>query len=298
MRVFLTGASGFIGSAVIPELLGAGHRVTGLARSDEAARALAAAGAEVHRGSLDDPDSLHAGAAKSDGVIHLAFIHDFSNFAASLTAEFRAVETIGEALVGSDRPFAIASGMLGLAPGRQLVESDVAPPEWPRARSEEILQELATRGVRTSSIRLPPTVHGEGDHGFVPGLIQLARGKGAAAYIGDGANRWPAVHRRDAARLFRLAIEKGAAGSRFHAAAEEGIPTRTIATAMGEGLGLPVVARSFDEAEAYYGFLGRFFALDAPASSAVTRSQLGWEPREPGLLEDMKAHYFAPPTKG
>ena len=293
MRIFVTGASGFIGSAVVPELLGAGHQVLGLARSEASAKALVDAGAEVHRGQLDDLESLRVGAAKADGVIHLAFIHNFANFEASLKAEFAAVQALGDALVGTEKPFAIASGLLGVAPGRLAVETDAAPTEWPRGRSETILKELAAKGVRTSAIRLAPTVHGSGDHGFVHMLIETARAKGAAAYIGEGANRWPAVHRKDAARLFRLALERGPAGSTFHAAAEEGVTAKEIATAIGAGLGLPVVGKTPAEAMDHFGgFMGWAFGMDAPTSSAATRKQLGWAPSEPMLLEDVKAHYF------
>jgi nucleoside-diphosphate-sugar epimerase len=293
MRVFVTGASGFIGSAVVPELLAASHQVVGLARSDDSARALKAAGAEVHPGSLDDIESLRAGAANSDGVIHLAFIHDFAQFETSTRADARAIETMGAALEGSNRPLVIASGLLGLVQGRSSVETDPAPAGWPRGRSEEIMLELASRGVRTSIVRLPPSVHGKSDHGFVPSLIATAREKGVAAYVGDGASRWPAVHRLDAARLYRLALEHAPAGSRLHAVADEGVPTRDIADVIGRRLGLPVVAKSQDEAGGHFGFLGLFFGIDAPASSALTRRQLDWRPVEPGLLADLDSdHYF------
>jgi nucleoside-diphosphate-sugar epimerase len=293
MRVFVTGASGFIGSAVVPELLGAGHQVVGLARSEGAARALAAAGAAVHRGSLDDLDSLRAGAAQADGVIHLAFIHDFSNYEASVGADRRAIETLGGALAGSERPLVIASGLAGLAPGRTAVESDPAPARM-RGLSEETMLALATRGVRTAIVRLPPSVHGAGDHGFVPHLINVAREKRVAAYVGEGNNRWPAVHRLDAARLFRLALERAPAGSRLHAIADEGVPTREIAAVIGRRLSLPLASRPLEEASAHFGFLGPFFALDAPASSALTRAQLDWHPTGPGLLADLDCdHYFA-----
>jgi len=297
MRVFVTGASGFIGSAVVPELLQAGHQVVGLARSDASARAVAAAGAEVHRGSLDDLDSLRVGAEKSDGVIHLAFVHDFvadfSRYEAAARTDTRAVETLGAALEGSGRPLVIASGLLGVAPGRLAVETDV-PAAMMRGLSEQAVRALATRGVRASIVRLPPTVHGRGDQGFVPIWIGAARAKGVAAYVGDGTSRWPAVHRLDAARLFRLALERAPAGAALHAAADEGVPTREIAGAIGRRLGVPVASKPADEAGAYFGFLAALVALDAPASSALTRQQLGWRPVEPGLLADLEPeHYFA-----
>ncbi|MDC0709075.1 SDR family oxidoreductase [Stigmatella sp. ncwal1] len=291
MRVFVTGASGFIGSAVVPELLGAGHQVVGLARSDAAAQALAAAGAEVHRGSLDDLDSLRAGAAKSDGVIHLAFVHDFSQYEAALRTDTLAIESLGTALEGSDRPFVIASGMLGTT------ETDSPRANSPRSRSEEMVLALAARRVRTSIVRLPPTVHGKGDHGFVPRLIAIARAKGVAAYVGDGANRWPAVHRLDAARLFQLALERAPAGTRLHAVADEGVPTRDIASVIARRLGVPVVSKSSEEANEHFGFLGRIFSLDVPASAERTREQFGWRPVEPGLIADLDdEHYFAAAT--
>ncbi|NOK13736.1 SDR family oxidoreductase [Corallococcus exercitus] len=294
MRVFVTGASGFIGSAVVPELLGAGHQVVGLARSEASARTLEAAGAEVHRGSLDDPDSLRAGAEKADGVIHLAFIHDFSRFEDSVRADARAIEAIGAALEGSQRPFVNAAGLLFLAPGRVVVETDAAAPAG-RGASEAKMLALAERGVRTSIVRLPPSVHGKGDHGFVPHLIASARRTGVAAYVGEGANRWPGVHRSDAARLFRLALERAPAGSRLHAVADEGVPTRELANIIGRRLGVPVASKTPAEAGDFLGFLGALFALDAPASSARTRELLGWRPEGPGLLADLDdAHYFAP----
>ncbi|RKH66540.1 SDR family oxidoreductase [Corallococcus aberystwythensis] len=294
MRVFVTGASGFIGSAVVPELLGAGHQVVGLARSEASARALEAAGAQVHRGSLDDLDSLREGAAKADGVIHLAFIHDFSNYEESMRADTRAIEAMGAALEGSQRPLVIASGLFGLASGRAAVETDAAPSRG-RGLSEEAMIALAERGVRTSIVRLSPSVHGKGDHGFVPYLIHSARQKGVAVYVGDGASRWPGVHRSDAARLFRLALERAPAGSRLHAVADEGVPTRDIANIIGRRLGVPVESKTPAEASHFLGILATFFALDVPTSSARTRELLGWRPEGPGLLEDLDSdHYFAP----
>ncbi|HLK89488.1 MAG TPA: SDR family oxidoreductase [Polyangia bacterium] len=293
MRVFVTGASGFIGSAVVPELIAAGHRVLGLARSDASARALRAAGAEVLRGDLNDPHSLQAGAAEADGVIHLGFIHDFANFPASLATDGRAIETIGGVLGGSNRPFVIASGVVGLTPG-QLATEEV-PFEAranPRAANAVAALALAARGVRVSAVRLAPTVHGPGDHGFVHRLVEIAREKGVSGYIGEGRNRWPAVHRLDAALLFRLTLEKAPAGSVVHGVAEEGIATRTIAEAIGRKLGLPATAIAPEAADAHFGWLGRFFALDQPASNALTRARLGWTPTHPTLLEDVAAGHY------
>jgi nucleoside-diphosphate-sugar epimerase len=295
MRVFVTGASGFIGSAVVAELLGAGHRVTGLARSDESAAGVAAAGADVHRGSLEDLGSLRAGAAAADGVIHLAYDHDFSR-SRELAAETdaRVIQAMGDVLAGSNRPILIASG-LGIAPGRVSTEADRAPPGWPRRASEEVVMALADRGVRGAVVRLPPTVHGRGDKGFVPWLIAAARQHGHAAYVGDGANRWPAVHRFDAARLFRLGVERAAAGSILHAVADEGVAVREIAAVIARRLG--VVVKTPAEAGAYFGFLAQLIALDIPASSARTRQQLDWHPVEAGLLADLdEGHYFATPA--
>ena len=292
MRVFVTGASGFVGSAVVPELLGAGHQVVGLARSDTSAAALAAAGAHVHRGDLEDLDSLRAGAAASDGVIHLAFIHDFSDYARAGQTDRRAIETLGEALVGSDRPFVVTAGTAGLALGRIVTEDDVSDPRLPRA-SEQAALSFAQRGVRVSVVRLPPSVHGEGDHGFVSRLISIARAKNSSAYPGDGSNRWPAVHRRDAAQLFRLALENASAGSVLHAIADEGVPVRDIAGAIGRHLKLPVTPIAPEQAAGHFGWLGTFFSLDVPASSALTRRKLRWQPTRPGLLEDLdQGHYF------
>ena len=299
MRVFVTGASGWIGSAVVPELIDARHQVVGLARSDTSAAALAAAGAEVHRGTLDDLDSLRSAAEASDGVIHLAFKHDLvfsGNFQAAADADRRAIEAFGEALAGSDRPLVIASGVLGLAPGRVATERDghgPAPAVSPRLANAEFVLALASRGVRSSVVRLAPTVHGEGDNGFVATLVRIARDKGVSGYLGDGLNRWTAVHRLDAARLFRLALEKGPAGSTLHGVAEEGVAIRDIAEVIGRQLDLPVLAISHEDADEHFGWLAGFLAPDSPASSALTRELLGWQPTHPGLIEDLdEGHYF------
>ncbi|HXJ21053.1 MAG TPA: SDR family oxidoreductase [Polyangia bacterium] len=294
MRVFVTGASGFIGSAVVPELISAGHRVLGLARSETSARALAAAGADVLRGDLNDTNSLQAGATESDGVIHLGFIHDFHDYEASLRTDLRAIETMSGVLEGSGRPFVFASGVAALLPGRLATEEvPFAPGQHARATNAIVALGFAARGVRVSCVRLAPTVHGPGDHGFVRRLVEVAREKGVSGYIGDGQNHWPAVHRLDAARLFRLALEKAPAGSVLHGVADQGVPTRTIAEIIGRKLALPVVAIAPDAANAHFGWIGRFFAMDQPASSALTRERLSWTPTHPGLIEDLEAgHYF------
>ncbi|MGW3017972.1 SDR family oxidoreductase [Streptomyces longwoodensis] len=295
MRVFVTGATGFIGSAVVRELLDAGHRVVGLARSDRGEASLKEAGAEPLRGDLTDPDTLRRGAAEADGVIHLAFIHDFQNYAAAAEADTRAIETMAGELAGSDRPFVATSGTLLVAPGRLATERDVPSAEGralPR-KSEEAALSFVERGVRASVVRLSPTVHGRGDHGFVPRVIEVARAQGVSAYPGDGSQRWSAVHRLDAARLFRLALEKAPAGSRLHGADEEGVPVRAIAETVSVHLDVPVRSLPADQAEQHFGWLAPFLSLDGPASSALTRELLDWHPEQPGLLADLdEGHYF------
>lgn len=291
MRVFVTGATGFIGSAVVPELIRAGHQVLGLSRSDEGASSLAAAGAQVHRGDLADLESLRKGAAMSDAVIHLAFIHDFSKFREVCEVDRRAIEALGSALAGTDKPFIVTSGtgLASSAPGRPATEADPAENSSaiPRGASEEAAASIAANGVPVSVVRLPQ-VHNTFKQGLVTYAIAVAREKGVSAYIGDGLNRWPAAHVLDAARLYRLALEKRAAFAKYHAVAEEGVPLRDVAEVIGRGLRVPVVSVSPDEAPAHFGWLAAFAARDLRASSVQTRQALGWDPSGPGLIADLE----------
>jgi len=300
MRIFVTGASGWIGSAVVAELLAADHEVLGLARSEASAEGVAAAGAEVRRGDIADLDVLRDAAAESDGVIHLAFRHDVAfsgDFETAVSSDLAAIEALGGALAGTDRPLAIASGVAGLNRGTLATERDTAEPfSGPGGRilNERTALALAERGVRSMSVRFAPTVHGDGDNGFTAMIVAADRAAGSAAYIGDGLNRWPAVHRSDAARLVRLGIEGAPPGSVLHAIAEEGVPIRDVAEAIGRGLDLPVTSITTEQAGAHFGFLARFLALDMPVSSALTRELLSWEPSGPGLIADLEqAHYYA-----
>jgi nucleoside-diphosphate-sugar epimerase len=292
MKVFVTGASGWIGTATVDELLAGGHDVVGLARSDSSAEALAARGVTVRRGDLDDLDSIRAGAAAADAVIHLANKHDWSNPAESAAAERNAVEVIGETLAGSGRPFLLASGVAGVAPGRPTTEDDPSPfhgPDSMRGGSENLALEFVERGVHSVSLRFPPTVHGARDHGFIAAIAAVARDKGVSGYPGDGANRWAAVHIGDAARLVVLGLDKAPAGTRLHAVAEQGVPTREIAQALGRVLDLPVASIPDDQVLDHFGWIGRFFAMDLIADSTVTRQRFGWSPSGPGLVEDIRA---------
>lgn len=302
MRVFVTGASGWIGSAVVPELLGAGHEVTGLARSEESAAALARAGANVQRGSLDDLELLVSAASQSDGVVHLAFKHDLAfsgDVEGALEANSRAIDAFGQALAGSGRPLVIASGVFGLTPGRVATEQDGRDPVpaglsglAARLRAEQAALALSSNGVRSSAVRIAPTCHGEGDNGFMAFLVGIARAKGVSGYLGDGSNRWPAVHRLDTARLFRLALEKAPAGSALHAVGEEGVPVRQVAEAIGKRLDLPVVAILPEDAAGHFSFLAGLIGVDSPASSAITQAQMAWQPTQPGLIDDLEAGFY------
>ncbi len=293
MRVFITGATGFIGAAIVRELIDAGHQVLGLARSDAGAKSLIAAGAKAHRGSLEDLESLRSGAAAADGVIHTAFIHDFSKFEANCETDKRAIEALGGALAGSERPLIVTSGTaIAFTPGRLTTEEDAPNSPIPRIASEKAAASVAASGVGVLVMRLPQ-VHDPVKQGLVTYMIDLAREKGVSAYVGDGLNRWPAVHRLDAANLYRLALEKGSAGSRYNAVGEEGVRLREIAEAIGRGLKVPVVSKSPEEAGGHFGWLAHFVGHDVPASSALTQQRLGWRPTGPGLIADLNAmNYF------
>jgi len=289
MRVFVTGATGFIGSALVPELINAGHQVLGLTRSEAGAKSLAAAGAEVHRGSLEDLESLKSGAAKADSVIHLAFIHDFSKFQENCDTDRRAIAALGSGLAGSDRLLIVTSGTAVIAPGRLATEEDAPTGTLPRLTTEQEAAALAGPGVRVCVVRLPQ-VHDWNKQGLITPLIDIAREKGVSAYVGDGKNRWSAAHLSDTARLYRLALEKGSAGC-YHAVAEEGVPLKDIAEVIGRRLKLPVVSKTPAEAAEHFGWLGMVAGLDCPASSALTRERLGWHPVGPGLMADLeRAH--------
>jgi len=293
MRVFVTGATGFIGSVVVEDLLRTGHQVLGMSRSDEGAKALAAAGAEVHRGTLEDLESLRRGASNCDGVIHLAFNHDFSRYAENCETDRRVIEAMGGVLAGSNRPLIVTSGTAILTPGRAGTEDDPCATMVPRAASEIATEGLASRGIRTSIVRLAPSVHDREKMGLITPLIDIAREKGVSAYVGDGLNRWSAVHRLDAAHLYTLVLERGSAGARYHGVAEEGVRLRDIATAIGRGLKVPVVSMSPEQAAGHFGWLAMFMGADVPTSSAKTRERLGWRPSHVGLLSDLeKAHAF------
>ena len=318
MRVFVTGATGFIGFAIVKELIGAGHQVTGLARSEASGKKLTDAGARVHLGSVEDLDGLRRAAAAADGAIHTAFYHKISHIpfglrlrvllggapggivqrflTAAVATDRRTVETIAQSLSGTDRPLVAAFATLAMKQGQLATENQAYDPTFfgaPRAETEDTLQKLASRGIRTSAIRLSPIVHGVGDHGFAPQLIQIARKKKESAYVGDGLNRWPSVHRLDAARLFRLALENGPAGGTYHGVAEEGIPFRDIAGVIGRRLNVPVISKSLVEAAKQFSFLAPFIPMDNPTSSKLTQERLGWKPTQPGLLADLdQADYF------
>jgi nucleoside-diphosphate-sugar epimerase len=292
MRVFVTGATGFIGSALVPELIQAGHRVLGLSRSEAGAKSLQAAGAEVHRGNLEDLESLRSGAAKSDGVIHLAFDHDFSRWTETSEMDRRAIAALGAALEGSDRPMIVTSGTaVAFTPGRLTTEDDAPNSPIPRVATEEAAAAVQAKGVRVSVMRLPQ-VHDPLKQGLITPLIAIAREKGVSAYVGEGLNRWPAVHVRDAARVYGLAVEKGSAGARYNAVGEEGVALREIAESIGRGLKLPVVSKTPEEASEHFGWLGVLVGVDIPASSTLTRERLGWHPTGVGLIADLDRAEF------
>jgi nucleoside-diphosphate-sugar epimerase len=296
MKIFVTGATGFVGSAVVRELLQAGHEVLGLARSDAAAQSLVAAGAKAYRGQLGDLDSLRRPAAESDGVIHTGFNHDFSKFKENCELDRKVIETLGAALAPAGRPLIITSAIGVLPPGGRVTEETrpASPSPNPRAATEEAARALIERGARVSIVRLPPSVHGDGDHGFVPILIKIARDKKASAFIDSGANRWPAVHRLDAARVFKLALDQAIHGAYYHAVAEEGIACREIAEVIGRRLGIPVVGKTPDEAGAHFTWFAHFAALNVLASSEQTQAKLGWRATQPGLIADLdRPAYFA-----
>jgi nucleoside-diphosphate-sugar epimerase len=291
MRVFVTGASGFIGTPIVRELIDAGHQVLGLARSEASAALIAAAGVHAHRGDLEDLESLRSGASMADGVIHLAFIHDFSKYVENCEIDRRAIEAIGGVLAGSDRPLIVTAGTAMLTPGRSGTEDDAPVPSSagvPRSASEEAAASVAARGVRVSVVRLPPSVHDREKLGLVSQLITLAHEKGVSAFVGEGINRWPAIHRLDAAHLYSLVLEKNAPGARYHAVAEEGVPLKEIAAVIGRRLNIPVVSKSPAEAFDHFGWLGPFMGIDLPVSSAKTQERLGWRPVQPDLISDLE----------
>lgn len=296
MRVFLTGASGWIGSAVVDDLVAAGHQVSGLARSDSSATALEAKGVQVRRGDLDDLDAIRAGAGEAEATIHLANKHDWSNPVASDAAERAAVQTIGDVLVGSDRRFLFAAGVAGLAQGRPATEADPSPfhgPDSPRGGAENLAFQFVERGLHSVSLRFSPTVHGTHDHGFISSIAAVAKEKGVSGYPGDGSNRWAAVHVRDAARLVALGLQKAPAGSRLHAVAEQGVATKRIAEAIGRAFDLPVASLSFDDLAGHFGWIGGFFGMDLSATSETTRALLDWTPTGPTLIEDIESGAYA-----